>query len=166
MQFNSMQFKAFQFKTKQKEKNRQKISLAAEIAYCEQVWKATLKHFGIERQLLEPEIFDIARAVQRHGVKTVELALLGARFEPAHEGFQPKDYVSLDRIFKPSRKDGKLKLTDFCNWGAKVKAAQSAETRKHVQEKVEGRVERTSPARVKEILAASRLKKIPSEAAS
>lgn len=65
------------------------------------VWKDTLKHFGINRNLIAGEDVQIARAVQQYGGDAVSHALLGARFEEETENFSPKKHVSLRRIFDP-----------------------------------------------------------------
>jgi molybdenum cofactor biosynthesis enzyme MoaA len=108
----------------------------------------------VDRTILESEELEIFRAIkgQKGNAKIVELALFGAAFEPAHEGFNPKDYVKISRIFRPS-KNGDSKLPDFVNWGAKKRAEIKAdEYRKAKDEKIEEEVERCDPATVRAIL--------------
>lgn len=73
------------------------------MTFGEQVAKAcgefgrTLAHFGQPRGLLEAEKFAIGRAIQVHGFEAVLMALIGARFEPKSDRFDPADWVNLDR---------------------------------------------------------------------
>lgn len=81
-------------KTPQINKNI-KISLNQAI----QTWLGTLKHFGIDRGIAPNEDIFLLRKIEKCGLEEVELALLGARYEPKTPTFDPKSFVSLKRIF-------------------------------------------------------------------
>jgi hypothetical protein len=72
-------------------------------AECLEEWKATLKHFEIERSLGERDQLEIARAIQRDGPEWVKLAFQGARKQKAEKNFDPKQFVSLRIYLDPKR---------------------------------------------------------------
>jgi len=103
---------------------RQKPDLSRLEAVFE-TWKGTLKHFKIVRDnLTDDEKQAIARAVQRHGVEIVDMALYGARYEAKTENFDPGQHVSIQRVLKPDR-NGVSRLDKFANLGAANKASAS-----------------------------------------
>lgn len=91
---------------------------------CCKTWIETLAHFKIQRPLNPTEQEQIGRAIQRWGAEFVDLSLYGARYEPCHEGFNPKDHVSLGRIFEKD-KFGKYRIDKFVNWASQRKAKQT-----------------------------------------
>ena len=70
---------------------------AAVLEACE-TWEKTLTYFKQPRVITIRERMTIERAILREGVGPVLHALLGARFEPKNESFDPADHVSLDRV--------------------------------------------------------------------
>lgn len=95
---------------------------------CVLAWKQTLEKFGHKRPVAEDERQMIGRYIQRKGAENVRLALIGARYEPKTETFDPKKYVSLDRIFL-KRKDGKDPFLVFVNWGDEAERKREASKR-------------------------------------
>ena len=119
---------------------------------CMNTWLGTLEHFGIKRALNPREELEIARNVQKYGAEYVELALYGARWEPKTETFDPKNFVSLRRVFGRDKQGFDL-IDRFVNLGAPKRQHENHErARMESQSTAEG-VERTDPARVREILA-------------
>lgn len=70
---------------------------------CYQAWLDTLSHFKAgRRNLLAEEQTQIVRAVQRCGSDSaVKFALIGARYEPKTEKFDPAHFLKLSRILGP-----------------------------------------------------------------
>jgi hypothetical protein len=100
----------------------------ADVARCKATWKETLLRFEIDRNLSPAEELEIVRAIQRNGADFVELALYGARYEKAVEGFKPAEHVAIARILLPDR-EGRLRIDKFANLGAAARkrlAAQKA----------------------------------------
>jgi hypothetical protein len=125
--------------------------LRANIDACGRTWLETIAQLGQPRETLsrvEREM--IGRAIQEHGAEAVDLALYGARFEPAVDNWNPRDHVDITR---PLTKDktGKPRIQKFMGYGAKAKAA--AERRKAVQAAPGPDLDEvTDPVRVREIL--------------
>lgn len=91
--------------------------LTSAASECEAAWFDALKKHGVERTKLIPgEDTQLVSAVQRYGKDNVLLALLGAKYEPASEGFKPSRFISLSRILKPEA------FQRFVNLGAQAKA--------------------------------------------
>lgn len=77
-------------------------TLAQQIESLVEIYRETLRHFGQRRTLLETEKLAIGRAIQQYkSAKGVELALIGARYEPRSEKFNPADWVDLNRYLDP-----------------------------------------------------------------
>jgi hypothetical protein len=103
---------------------REEVSLAPlsadAIAEAIEEWGITLKHFGIDRKISAHDQTQLARAIQAHGIEAVRLAIRGARYESASENFNPKQHLSLARIFGRDRQ-GNLRVEKFINLGAQNK---------------------------------------------
>lgn len=107
------------------------------IAKCKTTWLATLKAMGSTRTSIAPsEEQMIARAIQIHGFEWVELALFGARFEPATESFNPREYIDITRILL-NDKQGKPRIQKFIEFGVKGQAALNREEAKIEKAKAE-----------------------------
>lgn len=85
-----------------------------------ETWLGTLRHFGHDRNLLASEEEAIARGVMAYGSEAVDLALYGARHEPKFEGFEPKEWVSISRVFGKD-KYGRSRFEQCLNWASKGK---------------------------------------------
>jgi hypothetical protein len=94
-----------------------------ELRKCKDVWLQTLASFGIKRNLMQIEETEIARAMQKHGAEAVELALFGARFEPATESFDPRKYVKISRFLRVDAR-GEEVIDRFANLGAMERSRQ------------------------------------------
>jgi hypothetical protein len=157
---------ALQSNTKQSNSEKKESGADSKLSVvldaCVTTWADTLTACGIPRAVSDSEKLEIGRAIQRHGAEVVDLALFGARHEPPHEGFNPKQYVSLSRVLLPTGKERKLKLTEFANWGAKARADRAAQSRKQESSiAAPGSEERTDPGKVREMLAAAGFRKVP-----
>lgn len=124
---------------------------------CKEAWTQTLRRFGIERNLIASEEVEIARAVQKHGADTVELALYGAGFEPRTERFDPKNFVRISRVLRPDPR-GEERIDRFVNLGSQQRAKdlQARDTRRAIEavrtrENADEWAEQ-DPAKVREIL--------------
>lgn len=122
-----------QDKEKEKEKggvgeNKTAVSasLASEqVRACRTTWLETLAHFKQPRAfLLPPEELAIARAIQENGAEATDLALYGARHEPAHEGWDPRAHVDINRVLGRT-KDGKARIQKFVGFGVAARAKSS-----------------------------------------
>lgn len=106
---------------------------------CVAEWGLTLRFFGIDKDpnLDAPKLLSM---VQRHGVARVSDALLGMQAEPASEGFNPANHVSIFRLAKPQAFDR------LANIGARERErrAKTAATRNQVERARQ--VEPTAPA--------------------
>ena len=62
-----------------------------------EIWGVTLKHFKINK---DPNLDDsvIADLRRRHGFEKTRLALIGQRFEPKTQSFDPAKYISITRF--------------------------------------------------------------------
>lgn len=74
----------------------------------------------------------IAQSVRQNGVEDTRLALLGARWEPSNEKFDPKAHVDLFRVLMPD-KDGRPRIQKFAEYGAKGMQRAQAESAKREQ---------------------------------
>jgi hypothetical protein len=70
---------------------------------CVTEWLATLKHFKTPRNLIANEDISIGRKIQADCAENVRLALIGARYEPARDNFDPGKCLSLDRVLGPKQ---------------------------------------------------------------
>lgn len=77
--------------------------LSKEVNLCMDEWKATLKHFGIERPLGERDEIEIARGVKTYSTEWVKLAFAGMRKQTKGPKFDPAQFVSLAIAFDPKR---------------------------------------------------------------
>lgn len=94
--------------------------LRSEIEQATEEWSKTLRKWGCARPIMASEMLDLGRAVQQHGVEFVLLALQGAREEQASGDFNPGDYLSLKRIFKPEN------FPRFVNLGSRARNRSGA----------------------------------------
>lgn len=69
-----------------------------ELLNCIQTWQQTLRHFKIQRNVDEHEEILIAKAIAFWGAKSVELALIGKRYEEKFDGYDPGKHVSLPNV--------------------------------------------------------------------
>lgn len=67
----------------------------------EDAWKQTLEHFHIDRPILSFEKIKIARLIKLYGWKATMYALVGYRFEPKTQNFDPSKHVGLSRVEQP-----------------------------------------------------------------
>jgi hypothetical protein len=95
--------------------SNEKQSLGSEIQECCTSWGEALAKYGAARGIMETEKLAIGRMIQMHGKEFVLLAILGAKHEPAGEGFKPSRFLSLKRVFDP------MKFERFVNLGAQAK---------------------------------------------
>jgi hypothetical protein len=79
------------------------MGLKEDVIECIDAWRDVLRKFGADRPIMETEKLSIARMIQQHGKEFVILSLLGAKYEPASEGFNPARFLSLKRIFDPTK---------------------------------------------------------------
>lgn len=108
------------------------------ILKCKKTWLESIKAMGSSRVSCAPsEEQMIARAIQIHGAEWVELALFGARFEPATESFNPREYIDITRILL-NDKQGKPRIQKFIEFGVKGQEALRRE---------EVKAERVAPVR-------------------
>jgi hypothetical protein len=119
-----------------------------EIQECVDSWKKTLETLGIRRSINIREEMEIGRAVQKWGAEFVELALFGARHEPKTEHFDPRNFVSLRRIFGKDKQGHDL-IDRFANLGSqKRRPIPSVQVKPVIPEENYT----TDPARIKELL--------------
>lgn len=85
---------------------------AGELDLCYLAWLETLRFFkGGRSKILPREQLQIAQAVQRQGNATaVMYALRGPRYEPKNEGYNPADFVSLERVLDIKKFDRFMNL--------------------------------------------------------
>lgn len=78
---------------------RKEVCVPAEIfektKECIEDWKATLKHFGVDRNLIAGEDAQITRGIQRFGPEAVQLAIRGAQKQSRGAKFNPAEFLSL-----------------------------------------------------------------------
>lgn len=87
------------------------------IDWCAQAWLETQRKLGIrDPKILPVEQEVIGRSIQKHTAEAVELALFGARFEEAFEGFDPKKNIDITRILMRN-KEGAERLPKFLKLG-------------------------------------------------
>ncbi len=89
--------------SKPKEQISPMNNLAEQIERCSQVWLETLKFFKQERKILAIEKLRLGQALQRYDLESVELALIGLRYEKGNKDYDPAQHVYLDRVFRPDR---------------------------------------------------------------
>lgn len=63
------------------------------------IWRRCLSVRGIERPVFLSEINQIRQKVRTDGCEAVKMAIVGARFETWGEGFDPRQFLTLTRIF-------------------------------------------------------------------
>jgi len=85
--------------------------LRSDINKCKQLWQQSLAKWGAPRPILNDEV-GIAQAIQLHGAQAVMMALVGSKYEPATDSFNPGQHLSLVRVFDPR------KIEKFINLGA------------------------------------------------
>lgn len=131
---------------------------AEDIEACKQEWLGTLAHFEQPRETLLPaEELQIARAIQQNGAEAVETALYGARFEPCHEGFNPRDHVNITRILSKDR-EGNPRIQKFLGFGTQARVKEAARKEREAEmkrQREEPDIPDDTPAdpeRVKEIM--------------
>lgn len=128
---------------KEKEKEKDGFPLLFES------WKNTLKHFGINRGLMLVEHTLIGRLVQMHGVDPVNLALIGAKYDPAFDGYDPRKNVSLTRL------EDRKTFQKFVNLGAQNKPQKNSSEIRRDKEKEMDEIIMPDPKRVRELLQAA-----------
>lgn len=100
---------------------------------CVRTWQSSLDALNVPRKVTEFEKQVIARALiepgKYGGVEQIDLALYGARHEPAGEGYDPKDYADAARVLLPNKR-GQTLFTKFVGWGASGRAKAQAKHEK------------------------------------
>lgn len=105
----------------------EKSPLSDNLSCVTKTWFDVLKHHGAPRSNLIPgEDLQLANALQRYGRETVELVLLGARYEPASDDFKPSRHLNLRRYFDAE------KIQRFLNLGAQAKEKLAIRERNEV----------------------------------
>lgn len=89
-----------------------------EIEAGKEVWRETLKAFQVRKNLSPQDESQIARAIGEYGLEYTKLALLGARFEPKTENYDPRKYVSITRVLFGRNKQGIPHHEKLSNLGA------------------------------------------------
>jgi len=117
------------------------------IEECVVAWSECLVHFKIERKVTPRDKLALSRALERIDKDDVILALLGAQYEPPFDGFDPGLYLSLARIFDPS------KIDRFINLGAKALTKRKRLAAIRPAPKVEEQ-EYVDPAEFRKVMAA------------
>lgn len=97
---------------KEEEKGKDpKFLLSSEnIERAKAAWEAVLVHFKAGRASRESEIEKLSRWIQREGINALEMAFLGAKNESKGEGFNPADFIKLDRYLSAERFERFLNL--------------------------------------------------------
>jgi hypothetical protein len=135
------------------------------IEACKRTWLDTLQHFKTGRTALGlKEETLIARAITEHGAEFVDLALYGARFEPATDQFKPAEHVSLTRVLFEDR-NGKIKIDRFVNLGSQARSKRAAKAIPLPQVEPAPELPPADPERVRELLASYGFGKPPKGAA-
>lgn len=93
---------------------------------CEEDWLGTLAHFKIPRTtgLTYQEKVSISLGIKEYGLSQVRYALVGMRFEPKTEKFDPANHVTIFRVFDVKNFD------KFTNLAAKKRAENQAKEKK------------------------------------
>lgn len=108
-----------------------------DVAKCKATWLATLSYLGSPRSKTMPsEEQLIARAIQQHGAEWVNLALLGARFEPATKDFNPKMYIDIARILLPDKMN-RPRIQKFIDYGMRATGNQERVEAQIIQQRKE-----------------------------
>lgn len=96
---------------------------SSDVEVCVKDWIGTLDYFKIERPILPHEKMKIAALLKMHqgDVKSVRYALVGQRFEPKSDSFDPAKHLSLERLFDSKR------FEKFINLAAAEKTKQKRE---------------------------------------
>ena len=90
-------------------------SFSAGVEDAWKIWCETLKYFNIDPGgISPPQESSIARAIKSLGYENTVLALEGARYEPNHEKFNPKQHLSIERILHRDAK-GQSRWEKFVN---------------------------------------------------
>ncbi len=138
LQFSTVQYSSVQHNTNKEfqslvgfgNSEPKNPNLPVELKKAEEIWLDALKFHNANRAVLsEQEKQTLCRAIQGQGFDVVELALLGAKHEPASESYKPSRHLALSRVFNPE------KLERFINLGAqaKEKLKVSEQTRAQVE---------------------------------
>lgn len=83
---------------------------------CLDEYALTLERYAISKDPRADEL-DLLRLLKVHGYEQTRLALIGARFEPRTDKFDPAKYFSLRRIAEPKN------FSRFVNLGAQQQSA-------------------------------------------
>lgn len=142
-----------------KEKKEEGNPISQFLEEARKTWLETLVHLKAPRErLAQAEEVLIAQAISRHGGPDVILALLGARDEPAFDGFDPRKNIDLSRVLTKNPETGKERILKFIGLGAQIKkkietqAALEAHRRAEELEFEEEPAVPDDPERVKEIM--------------
>lgn len=88
------------------------VSIVEDLKACLAVWGETLRIFGVERSINERDEIQILRSIKEvKDAEFVKMALFGARFESATDGFDPRKHIMLKRYLHPD------KIEKFANLG-------------------------------------------------
>ncbi len=74
------------------------------LAECIGELQATYDHFRIARQAKCDEV-DLARGIRMHSFEKLRLAIIGARYEPKTERFDPARGFNLARLLNPAKRE-------------------------------------------------------------
>jgi hypothetical protein len=97
----------------------EKLGLGKETGEVCKRWLEVLAEHGANRtSVTQAEELQLARGLQAHGREAVDLALLGAQYEPASETYKPSRHLSLKRVLDP------MKFERFVNLGAQARQKQ------------------------------------------
>jgi len=99
-----------------------KDQLLSEYGVLFEAWGETLKHFGCSSNPLLDR-YEIVRCAKRHGVEATKLALIGARFEPKSDRYDPAKFLSVKRVLGPKQFDR------MRNLGSQVRSGEDEEGR-------------------------------------
>lgn len=152
---------------KNKEKKGPLVISDPRVEACKRTWLETVGILGQPRKngnLSPGEDRMIWTAIEINGAELVDLALYGARYEPAREGFNPRENVDIGRVLTKDR-DGKERIQKFIGYGsgARAKAEERAIREADFQRQKEALsvspfedfVEHADPSRVRELAAQS-----------
>ena len=132
-----------------------------DFAKCKRTWLETLSFFGQGRSFLLPaEEQAIFRAIQENTADAVNLALVGARYEPRTPTWNPHDHVDIVRVLTRDS-TGKSRIQKFLGYGIQASHRDKARTsncanvsftRMQIEAKAE-EIPEHNPEKVREIIA-------------
>jgi len=102
-------------------------SLKAGIAEAYAIWSETLRTFGVPvAEMSQLQEAALARAIRHLGLQDVLLALEGKRYEKGNEKYDPRSYLSVDRVLHRD-KNGRTRCEEFKNMALAARAKAEAE---------------------------------------